>query len=88
MPDLHKPSEIAVLVESAGVAKARANIGNLLVLGALAGAFIAFGAAFYTITMTGVEPGYGPARVLGGLTSRSGSFWSLSAARNCLPEMR
>ncbi len=68
MPDLHKPSEIAVLVESAGVAKARADAGNLLVLSMLAGAFIAFGAAFYTITLTGVDPGYGPARVLGGLT--------------------
>ena len=68
MTDLHKPSEIAVLVEDAGVTKATAPTHNLVVLSLLAGAFIAFGGAFYTMTMTGVDAGFGPARVLGGLS--------------------
>jgi hypothetical protein len=33
----------------------------------LAGAFIAFGAMFYTAVMAGVDPGFGPARLLGGV---------------------
>ncbi len=68
MTDLHKPSEIAVLIEDAGVAKANASSQNLIVLSVLAGAFIAFGGAFYTMTMTGADAGFGPARLLGGLS--------------------
>ena len=64
---MHKPSEIAELVENAGVAKAAASLQNLLVLSVLAGAFIAFGGAFYTMAMTGADAGFGPARALGGL---------------------
>jgi formate/nitrite transporter len=68
MTSLHKPSEIAELVEKAGVAKAAAPLHALVLLSVLAGAFIAFGGAFYTMAMTGADTGFGPARVLGGLT--------------------
>ncbi len=68
MTSLHKPSEIAELVEKAGVAKAAAPLHALVLLSVLAGAFIAFGGAFYTIAMTGADTGFGAARVLGGLT--------------------
>ena len=65
--DPYKPSEIAVLVENAGVAKARLSLVPILTLAILAGAFIALGAAAYTMVMTGVDTGFGPARFLGGV---------------------
>ena len=65
--DAHKPPEIAELIETAGVAKARLPVAQMLVLAMLAGAFIGFGAVAYTMVMTGVDPGYGPSRLLGGV---------------------
>lgn len=65
--DVHKPAEIARLVEAAGIAKVSAPVSVVFTLGVLAGAFIALGAAAYTVSMTGVEPGFGPTRVLGGV---------------------
>lgn len=65
--DSHKPREIAALMQSAGVAKAALPTVQMLVLAVLAGAFIGFGGAAYTMAMTGVDPALGPARVLGGL---------------------
>ena len=65
--DAYKPAEIARLVESAGVAKAGLSLRQTITLALLAGAFIGFGAAAYTMAMTGVDPGFGPARVLGGV---------------------
>ncbi|MGB8816750.1 MAG: formate/nitrite transporter family protein [Rhizobiaceae bacterium] len=67
MTSLHKPSEIADLVENAGVAKAAIPFHALVILSVLAGAFIAFGSAFYLMSMTGADLGYGPSRVLGGM---------------------
>lgn len=67
MTDLHKPSEIAVLVEKAGVAKVDAPASAVFVLAILAGAFIAFGGAFYTMVMTGADAGFGLHRLAGGV---------------------
>lgn len=64
--DAYKPAQIAALIESAGVAKARLPFGQMLTLAVLAGAFIGFGAAAYLMVMTGVEP-TGPAKLLGGV---------------------
>jgi len=65
--DAYKPAQIALLIETAGVGKSRLPFGQMLTLAVLAGAFIGFGAAAYLMVMTGVDPGYGPARLLGGL---------------------
>lgn len=65
--DAYKPKDIAELVESAGVAKARLPLASMLTLAILAGAFIALGAAAYTMAMTGADPGFGPHRFLGGI---------------------
>ncbi len=65
--DAYKPPEIAELIESAGVSKAELPFAQLLVLAILAGAFIGFGAAAYTAVMIGVDPTFGPARLLGGI---------------------
>jgi formate/nitrite transporter len=50
-----------------GVAKARLSVPDTLGLAVLAGAFIALGAAFATVAMTGTGMGFGPTRVLGGV---------------------
>jgi formate/nitrite transporter len=65
-PDAYRPAEIAELIEVAGVAKAALPAGQTFVLALLAGAFIGFGAAAYTMVMTGADPAFGPARLLGG----------------------
>lgn len=65
--DAYKPAAIAELVEQSGVVKAGLPLLPLTVLAVLAGAFIAFGAAFYTGTMTGLETAHGPAKLLGGV---------------------
>ncbi|WP_170407280.1 formate/nitrite transporter family protein [Ruegeria arenilitoris] len=64
--DAHKPAEIAALVETAGVAKAKLPVAPMFVLAMLAGAFIGFGAAAYTMAITGADSTSGPVRVLGG----------------------
>lgn len=62
------PPEMALACETAGTAKARRDKVTLVVLGVLAGAFIAFGAMFMTIVITGaVDVPWGIARLLSGL---------------------
>ena len=63
----YAPAEIAQRVESAGIAKAHLSTVQTLVLGALGGAFIAFGGMSYTVVVTGSELGFGPTRLLGGV---------------------
>jgi formate/nitrite transporter len=58
---------VALLVEQVGVKKATLPALQTLALGLLAGAFIAFGAMYFTLVMTGSPLGFGPARLLGGL---------------------
>lgn len=65
--DAYKPKDIAELVETAGVAKAGLPLVPMLTLAILAGAFIALGAAAYTMVMTGADAGFGPQRFLGGV---------------------
>jgi len=66
--DAYSPSEMAQRVLQVGVAKARLPIPDSLILAVLAGAFIGLGAAFSTLTTTSPDMGFGPARILGGLT--------------------
>ncbi len=62
------PPQMALACEAAGAAKAARDWPALLVLGVLAGAFIAFGAMFMTIVLTGsADLPWGVARLLGGL---------------------
>ncbi|MEQ9490243.1 MAG: formate/nitrite transporter family protein [Alphaproteobacteria bacterium] len=65
--DAYAPKEIAARVETAGVAKAGQALLPLVALSVLAGVFIAFGAMYYTVTVTGSELGFGPTRMLGAL---------------------
>ncbi len=62
------PLEMALACEAAGVAKAGRDLVTLLVLGLLAGAFIAFGAIFMTVVLSGASDlPWGVARFLAGL---------------------
>ncbi len=65
--DAYSPMEIAARVETAGITKARMPLDKLLMLGMLAGVFIAFGAAFYTLVITGNTLGFGVGKLLGGV---------------------
>jgi formate transporter len=60
--DAFSPSEVARLVETRGVAKATAPFLTTLVLGVVAGAFIALGAVLSTTIATGSGLGFGPTR--------------------------
>jgi formate/nitrite transporter len=62
------PPEMALACEAAGAAKAGRDETALVVLGLLAGAFIALGAMFMTVVLTGAsELPWGVGRLLGGL---------------------
>lgn len=66
--DAYPPQEIARRVERLGVAKAHADALTLLVLAVLAGAFISLGALFFTVVTTDSAVGFGPTRLLGGVS--------------------
>lgn len=70
--DVVPPAHIALLVEEVGIKKVALPTLALVTLGALAGAFIAFGAMFYTMVVTGSELGPGPTRMLGGIAFSTG----------------
>ena len=65
--DAYSPPEMARRVVEVGIAKARMPLTNMFVLSILAGAFIALGANFFTVAVTGSSFGFGPTRLLGGL---------------------
>ena len=65
--DAYPPEQVARLVEQVGVKKATMPAVQTLALGMLAGAFIAFGAMYFTLVMTGSPLGFGPSRMIGGL---------------------
>lgn len=66
--DARLPQDMALACEAAGAAKAARNTLSTFVLAVLAGAFIAFGAIFMTVTVSGAgEMPFGVTRLLGGL---------------------
>jgi formate/nitrite transporter FocA (FNT family) len=68
--DAYPPAQIARLVGEVGVCKATMPAIQTTMLGVLAGAFIAFGAMFFTLVtlvMSGSALGFGPGRLLGGV---------------------
>ncbi len=64
--DAFAPAQIAMLVQTRGVAKSQAPALTTFVLGVLAGAFIGLGAVFSLVVGTGSSLGYGPTRLLAG----------------------
>ena len=66
--DAYPPPEIARRMERLGVTKARADTLTLLVLAVLGGAFISLAALLFTVVVTQSQLGFGPTRLLGGLS--------------------
>jgi len=70
--DAYAPAQIAMRVREVGVTKATMPVLTMFALAILAGAFIALGALFFTITMTTGRTGQPPAfrlmRLAGGIT--------------------
>ena len=68
--DAYAPAQIAMRVREVGVTKAAMPVLTMFALAVLAGAFIALGALFYTVTMTtgkGVAAPFGLHRLAGGV---------------------
>ena len=65
--DAYAPREVAQLVETVGVAKARMPTLPLLMLGVLAGAFIGLGSLFFVIVKADATLGFAASQLLGGL---------------------
>ena len=69
--DAYAPAQIAMRVREVGVTKAGMPVLTMFALAVLAGAFIALGALFYTVTMTtgkGDAVPFGLHRLVGGVT--------------------
>ncbi|TKB67675.1 MAG: formate/nitrite transporter family protein [Nitrospira sp.] len=70
--DAYAPAQIAMRVREVGVTKAAMPVLTMFALAVLAGAFIALGAVFFTITMTtgaiGQPSAFGLMRLAGGIT--------------------
>lgn len=65
--DAYTPKEMAARVEKAGVGKARLDGWSMFALAALAGAFIALGAVFYTFVVHNSGLSLGLTQLIGGL---------------------
>jgi formate/nitrite transporter len=66
------PAQAAQRLVDWSVAKATLSADRLIVLGLLAGAFIAIGGAFFTAVMAEAALSHGPSRLLGGIAFSSG----------------
>ena len=64
--DAYSPAQMATRVENAGITKGNMNALSTLVLAMLAGAFISFGAVFYTFVIHDSTLSLGFTRLLGG----------------------
>jgi formate/nitrite transporter len=67
MFDAYAPAKIADRIEAIGLNKANMKTIPVLTLAVLAGAFISFGAMFYTLVITNSGLGFGLERLVGGL---------------------
>jgi formate transporter len=65
--DAYTPAQIAQRIETIAVKKVHLSFVQTAMLGVLAGAFIGFGALFYTIVASDPDLGYAATRVTGGI---------------------
>jgi formate transporter len=70
--DAFSPREIAEKVENIGVGKARLPLLSMIMLGILAGAFIALGAMFFVTITSDANLSFGWSRILGGIAFSMG----------------
>ncbi len=65
--DAFTPAEVAEKVKTIGVDKANMHFLSLIILALMAGAFIAFGAMYYTVAITDSTMAYGMTKLVGGV---------------------
>lgn len=65
--DAFSPAQIAEKIEQVGVSKARLPLLQMVLLGMLAGAFIALGALYFVLVVSDESLGFAASRVLGGV---------------------
>ena len=68
MFDAYAPAKIAERIETVGLGKTGMRLVPILTLSILAGAFISFGAMFYSVVMTNSGLGIGVGKLVGGLS--------------------
>jgi formate transporter len=68
VPDAYQPAQMICKLEDVGCAKASRDTLSMVLLGVLAGFFIALGAIFCTLVTTDTGVGFGLGKLLGGLT--------------------
>ncbi|MDP6175072.1 MAG: formate/nitrite transporter family protein [Rhodospirillales bacterium] len=83
--DAYAPAKIAERIEAVGLSKAAMGIVPILTPSILAGAFISFGAMFYSVTITNSGLGLGTGRFVGGLSFCLGLILVVVGGPNCLP---
>jgi hypothetical protein len=86
--DAFSPREIAERVEEAGVAKTRLPIASLIMLGMLAGAFIALGSLYYVVVASDPALGWAARRVLGGVVFSLGLLLAVVAVTFPSPDTK
>lgn len=64
--DLYAPNEIAEKIENIGIIKAALSLRTMTMLGVPAGAFISFGALYFTLVASDASLGFASTRVPGG----------------------
>jgi formate transporter len=72
--DIYSPQEISRRIISTGIAKGDLPLLSLVLLGILAGAFIGFGAIFYTVIVSDASLSFMSARLIGGVCFSLGLF--------------
>ena len=86
--DAYAPAQIAMRVREVGVTKAAMPVLTMFALAVLAGAFIALGALFYTVTVTtgseAVVP-FGLLRLAGGVAFSLGLVLVVVGGADSLP---
>ena len=80
VPDALTPEQIESKAETVAISKANMPFVKLFVLAMFAGAFVALGAAFFTVVMGDTEMGFAAQRALGSLGSVAGLSGSHAVA--------
>lgn len=77
--DAFSPSEVARRIETVGVTKARLPLLPMVMLGLLAGGFIALGALYFILVLSDASLSFALARVLGGVAFSAGLIMCIVA---------
>ena len=84
VPDALTPEQIESKAEHVAISKANMPLIKLFVLAMFAGAFVALGAAFFTVVMGDAQMGFAAQRALAACASAWALSWYFCAERSSL----